>query len=629
MTEVIIFNDKRHVYLFYWMIYLSKQSIYMVSTSIHTFHIPVLGVAYSIDTPLKVAKYGISSVISIMGDELLEQMRKYHAHNFGVAYTEINTNYDDYRAKRITAYLDLISLIVETQIADIKRQTFGCDSDITKYFELLPDTSALKTKYNSYKALRDSHAKDALEQELRDSIVAGSIDVNIMAKVDRINSDSNDMVLPAEYSDALSALRGFANSRLRSSVVLSAGYNPKLYNYIEQFSDFFPDENGTLKKKIILKVSDYRSAIIQGKILAKKGLLVSEFRIESGLNCGGHAFATEGLLLGPILEEFKIKRNELTEELHTLCETAYASKKIQGFLNQPQIKVTVQGGVGTAKEQLFLQSYYKLDSIGWGSPFLLVPEVTNVDNDTLNNLANAEKNDYYLSNASPLGVPFNNFKKSSAELQRKERIAEGRPGSPCYKKHLITNTEFTTEPICTASRLYQHLKIKQLNEKNLTGKAYENEYNAITEKDCLCEGLGAPVLIKDELPLSHNLSAVTICPGPNLAYFSSIMSLSELVGHIYGRVNKLNTLYRPHMFINELELYINYFKKEIEKYDFSTKQIKHFRVFKANLLEGIEYYKELVSKIENITGAAISKMKDELMDRGNEVNNILVPAVAW
>ena len=248
------------------MIYLSKQSIYMVSTSIHTFHIPVLGVAYSIDTPLKVAKYGISSVISIMGDELLEQMRKYHAHNFGVAYTEINTNYDDYRAKRITAYLDLISLIVETQIADIKRQTFGCDSDITKYFELLPDTSALKTKYNSYKALRDSHAKDALEQELRDSIVAGSIDVNIMAKVDRINSDSNDMVLPAEYSDALSALRGFANSRLRSSVVLSAGYNPKLYNYIEQFSDFFPDENGTLKKKIILKVSDYRSAIIQGKI---------------------------------------------------------------------------------------------------------------------------------------------------------------------------------------------------------------------------------------------------------------------------------------------------------------------------------------------------------------------------
>ena len=31
----------------------------------HTFHIPVLGLGYSVDTPLKVARYGISSVVSI------------------------------------------------------------------------------------------------------------------------------------------------------------------------------------------------------------------------------------------------------------------------------------------------------------------------------------------------------------------------------------------------------------------------------------------------------------------------------------------------------------------------------------------------------------------------------------
>jgi hypothetical protein len=30
----------------------------------HAFHIPVLGLGFSIDTPLKVARYGISSVIS-------------------------------------------------------------------------------------------------------------------------------------------------------------------------------------------------------------------------------------------------------------------------------------------------------------------------------------------------------------------------------------------------------------------------------------------------------------------------------------------------------------------------------------------------------------------------------------
>ena len=95
---------------------------------------------------------------------------------------------------------------------------------------------------------------------------------------------------------------------LNSSVVLSAGMNTKLYSYFESFSDFFPDENGKLKKKIILKVSDFRSALIQGKFLAKKGLWVSEYRIESGLNCGGHAFATDGYLIGPILEEFKTSR---------------------------------------------------------------------------------------------------------------------------------------------------------------------------------------------------------------------------------------------------------------------------------------------------------------------------------
>src|SRR3990170_4717630 len=96
---------------------------------------------------------------------------------------------------------------------------------------------------------------------------------------------------------------------------------------------------------------------------------------------------------------------------------------------------------------------------GWGSPFLLVPEATTVDEDTLRRLAAATQGDYVLSDASPLGVPFNNFRRSSSDAQRKQRIAKGRPGSPCHKKFLAFNTEFTAEPICTASRQYQHLKL--------------------------------------------------------------------------------------------------------------------------------------------------------------------------
>src|SRR5690606_24195563 len=123
------------------------------------------------------------------------------------------------------------------------------------------------------------------------------------------------------------------------------GYNPRLYSYIEKFSDFFPDEKGNLKKKIILKVSDYRSALIQGKLLAKKGVWVSEFRIESGLNCGGHAFATDGLLLGPILEEFRNKKTELAQELFDICNKAIDAKGSNKFIEQPTFRITVQGGI--------------------------------------------------------------------------------------------------------------------------------------------------------------------------------------------------------------------------------------------------------------------------------------------
>ena len=187
---------------------------------------------------------------------------------------------------------------------ELRALPFGADNELAKYFELLPERSPLKIKYREMNAMEPGTLQELGQAELREGITAGAIDVNIMAKVDRTAVDAAGNALPQEYSDALAAFRGFAASDLTSSVVFSAGYNPRLYNYVEQFADFYPDANGQLAKKLILKVSDYRSALIQGKIFAKKGLWISEFRIESGLNCGGHAFATDGLLLGPILEEF-------------------------------------------------------------------------------------------------------------------------------------------------------------------------------------------------------------------------------------------------------------------------------------------------------------------------------------
>lgn len=594
----------------------------MNNTSEHTFHIPVMGLGYTIDTPVKVARFGISSVVSIIQDVLVEQMREFYCKKAGEEYIHIPIDDIDHRAKRVTAYLDLIQSIVDKQVEELKKQPFEEGNDIVKYFRLLPDSSPVKQLYLEMTKL-SGEAKELCQIDLRSKIIAGAIDVNIMTKIDNQNYSKKNELLPMEYSDALSAFRGFANSSLSSSIVFSAGLNPRLFAYLESFKDFFPDAEGNIKKKIILKVSDYRSALIQGKFLAKKGVWISEFRIESGLNCGGHAFPTEGYLLGPILEEFKNKKEELTSELLTICNRGLEEKKYKTLPLETEIRISVQGGIGTAQEDVFLREYYNVEATGWGSPFLLVPEATNVDDKTLQLLANAKKEDYFLSHASPLGIPFNNFRKSSSEDQRKTRIEKLRAGSPCYKKYLSFNTEFTEKPICVSSREYQNLKLKELTNLNLPKAQFERRFDEITEKDCLCEGLSSTALLKNNIPDHHRLEAVTICPGPNLAYFSKTFSLEEMVDHVYGRLNALNALNRSHMFINELKMYIDYLKAEVDKNfnSLTDKQTKYFSSFKANLLQGIEYYKQLIPNMANEAEDFKNKMADEIETMKNNLTN--------
>ena len=74
-----------------------------MTAATHTFHIPVMGTGFTIDTPLKVARYGVSSVIQIVDDVLIEQMRKFHSELAGESYEEIPDKAEDARARRITA----------------------------------------------------------------------------------------------------------------------------------------------------------------------------------------------------------------------------------------------------------------------------------------------------------------------------------------------------------------------------------------------------------------------------------------------------------------------------------------------------------------------------------------------
>lgn len=577
----------------------------------HTFHIPVMGLAFTVDTPARVARYGIDSVVSIVDDILIEGMREHYYRLLGEEYTPITKREHDFRARRITDYLNLLHRIVTRQMDELRAAPFAAESDLVRYCELLPDAAPLKSLYRAVLAATDAEERGRLDALLRAGLRPGAIDVNIMTKLDRVNFAAGKP-LPPEFSDALAAARGFAMSNLESSLVLSAGMNMRLFAYLEQFPGFYPDAGGRLRKKITLKVSDYRSAYVQGKVLAKKGLWVSEYRIESGLNCGGHAFATDGLLLGPILEEFREKREALCGELWTLYTQALAQRSLPAPEAPYPLRITVQGGVGTAEEHRFLLEHYGVDAVGWGSPFLLVPEATNVDDDTRRLLASAALEDYYLSDVSPLGVPFNTVRGTSSQQQKQQRIDAGRPGSPCVKKYLVSNTEFTEQPICTASRQYQDLKIRELEAKELPPALFRREYDRIVGKDCLCEGLAASALINSNSSTLRR-KAVLVCPGPNLGYFSGTIPLDAMVHHIYGRELLPFKQDRPHVFINELRLYTDYLQKMVEQNsDKATAvQKKSSDSFAVNLRRGISYYRTLAAEVSGLFGPGFPAQLDD------------------
>jgi len=96
----------------------------MLNNSSHSFHIPVMGLAFTIDTPIKVARFGISSAISLIDDTLLEEMRKYHCGLTGKGFLPVSDKDADSRAHRITAYLDLVNTIVQEQLEKLKAEAF-------------------------------------------------------------------------------------------------------------------------------------------------------------------------------------------------------------------------------------------------------------------------------------------------------------------------------------------------------------------------------------------------------------------------------------------------------------------------------------------------------------------------
>lgn len=268
---------------------------------------------------------------------------------------------------------------------------------------------------------------------------------------------------------------------------------------------------------------------------------------------------------------------------------------------------------------------FDMDATGWGTPFLLVPEATCVDDVTSAVLADAGTDDVYLSGVSPLGVPFNNIRGTGSEVHTNELISKGKPGSKCPKGYLVSNIEFTEDPICTASAEYQILKINQINESSSSSEQKETEKKRVMEKTCLCTNLGTGSLIRLGV-MKPSYGRQAICPGPNIAWFNRLYSLEEMVDHIYGRIESLVPAERPHMFAKELEMYVDYMIELMAVMDDEAPEMRRLRKMHKNLEEGMDYCLEIASQIpylgENLE--SIKKTVDQSRKRLDELMGVTV-----
>ncbi len=588
-----------------------------------------MGLGFTIDSPLRVAHLGIDSVVSIVDDLLLEKVRRHYSRLHNLDFQSIGRTADDGRARRITAYLDMMHHLVSRKMEEIRQQPFFSDSIKDRYFQLLPSGSSLLKRYKELYFMADSPERETRSAALTKAMVPGEIQVNIMAKVDVLRKGEDGVPLPATYSDAGSALRGFASSRVNGSIVLSAGFNPRLYSYLSDFEDFYRKDGNPPRKRIILKVSDFRSALIQGKFLAKKGLEVSEFRIESGINCGGHAFASDGVLLPAVLEEFKAGKQELRDTLLPLIQRYYED---QGMAFPDAVDpdfmpaVTVQGGIGNGAEQRRLLEHYGADRTGWGSPFLMVPEATCVDEETTAQLCDAGEEDLYLSNVSPLGVPFNNLRGSGSEQDKLAKIETGKPGSKCPKGFLAFNTEFTENPICTASSQYQLLKISKLREDISDPGELQSHIDEVLDKDCLCVNLGYSALIRlGIVPAKTGKQA--ICPGPNAAWFRRAHTMEEMTDLIYSKSAELADPARPHMFAKELTMYVDYLERMMNFAPDDPKLMRQLTKMRSNLESGLESCERLLNQ-PALPGENFSSLRNAVVSQRERILQIFENATA-
>ena len=128
-------------------------------------------------------------------------------------------------------------------------------------------------------------------------------------------------------------------------------------------------------------------------------------------------------------------------------------------------------------------------------------------------------------------------------------------------------------------------------------------------------GLAATAVINYDVKTRES-KGVSICPGPNMAYFSQELSLSEMISHIYNDVQGVVRVDRPNIFINELTMYLKYLSDKIEahKNDWGRKSEQQLNSFVNNMNNGISYYKQMFNSL----GDTFAETKDSVRGSLNE-----------
>jgi len=148
------------------------------------------------------------------------------------------------------------------------------------------------------------------------------------------------------------------------------------------------------------------------------------------------------------------------------------------------------------------------------------------------------------------------------------------------------------------------------------------------EKSCLCEDLAASPFVGDGTESRRTSGAVAVCPGPNLAYFSRIATLEEMVGHIYGRFQLISVSDRPNLFVNELRLYLDYLRNQIgtKLESLTANEHRTLTSFRRNLQEGIAYYRALVPKLAKETERYRDLLRAQLRELELELEMLVIPS---